>query len=215
MASRTSVVISQLSRALSTFDWTEVEKICDALISELNSSEAAYPEEDAKTILGLLRRKRRFALMGRVADALLRGGQTSTQIVRQYAQAMIDQGNLAAARLMLESILRDSKAPSGEKAEARGLLGRSAKQLYVDARDPSSVRQQQNLHYAIGHYYDVYKTDKENFLWHGINSAALLARAQRDGIAMRRCPACTEIASEIQAVLRRKKRLAYWDRQPP
>jgi hypothetical protein len=72
----------------------------------------------------------------------------------------------------------------------------------MHARDPSSARQQQNLRNAIGHYHDVYKTDMESFLWHGINSAALLARAQRD-IAMRRFPAHTEIASEIQTVLRR------------
>jgi hypothetical protein len=206
------LIQKQLTDALGTFDWSQAQKICEDFIGQLNLSTTVFPEGPSKRILALLRRKRRFTLMTLVADALVRTGQSSPQVIRQYAQAMIDQGNFAASRLVLQSILGDKDAGSEEKAEANGLLGRIYKQLYVNAGDPSNQRQQENLRKAIQQYYDVYRTDPKNNLWHGINTVALSARAARDGVALVGLPSASEVAVEIGNLLQQLPALGYWDR---
>ncbi len=204
-------ITQRLSEALNTYDWPLCEKLCEDLINDLDLASEPYPEKDAKKILNLLRRKRRFLLMARVADAFIRTGQTAPQIVRQYAQSMIDQGNLTAPQMMLKSIIDDPDAPADEKAEATGLLGRIYKQLYVNAGNAANPRQQANLRQAIQLYYSVYKTDPTTYFWHGINTVALVARALRDHIAADEFPRPEEIAHQIDAALKTISTLKYWD----
>ena len=207
-----SSYLVDLQAALDTFAWKRAENICEALIDELNAATTPYGEEPARKILKMLRRKRQFRLMGLVADAFIRSGQSAAEILRQYAQSMIDQGNLTASRMVLQSIIDDPASPLGEKAEARGLLGRIHKQLYVNAKDPSNPRQQQNLGKAIEYYHSVYTSDPKSFLWHGINTVALLARADRDHVELPALPRMEEIAREIDGLLRQNGSLKYWDR---
>jgi hypothetical protein len=207
-----SSLLENLQEALDTFNWKQAERICEGFIDKLNSSTTPYDEEPAKKILKALRRKRQFRLMGLVADAFIQSGQSATEILIQYGQSMIDQGNLTASRMILRSIIDDAGSPPEEKAEARGLLGRIYKQLYVNAGDASNPRQQQNLSKAICYYYSVYKSDPRSFLWHGINAVALLARAERDHVVLPPQPPMREIAQEIDAFLSKIGSLRYWDR---
>jgi|SRR5215469_2071386 len=207
-----SSFLKDLQGALDTFNWKQAERVCEALINELNSSTTPCDEESAKKILKALRRKRQFRLMGLVADAFIRSGQSAAEILRQYGQSMIDQGNLTASRIVLQSIIDDAGSPPEEKAEARGLIGRIYKQLYVDAADSTNPRQQQNLSRAIDYYYSVYKGDPRNFLWHGINTVALVARADRDHVLLPGLPPMRQTAQEINALLTKIGSLKYWDR---
>jgi hypothetical protein len=204
--------LAHLQGALDTFNWKQAERICEALIDELNSSTIPYDEEHGKTILKSLRRKRQFRLMSLVADGFIRSGLSSAEILRQYGQSMIDQGNLTASRIILQSIVDDAASPLQEKAEARGLIGRIYKQLYVNAVDSSNPRQRQNLRTAIDQYYSVYKSSPKSFLWHGINTVALLARADRDHVMLTDLPPMREIAQEIDTLLKKSGSLKYWDR---
>jgi len=208
----TGPTVKALSDALGTYDWKQARALSDGLISELDRAGAPYPEKPARQVLALLRRKRRFELMEAVADALVRGGQSAPQVLRQYAQALIDQGKFTTARMVLSSILNDPATPASEQAEANGLLGRIQKQLYVNANDPSNPRQQSALREAVRQYYGVYKTDPKSYLWHGINSVALLARAARDGVPVEGFPAPTDIAREIDGTLQQIDDLNMWDR---
>lgn len=206
-------LIQNLTTALAKFDWPQCEKLCAQLVANLNSTAAPYPEAGAKQILSLLRRKRQFGLVATVAEAIIRSGQASPPVVRLYAQAMIDQGNLTASEKMLISIVQDYYAGEDEKAEAKGLLGRIYKQLYVNANAPSNPRQQSNLRQAVQFYYDVYRTDKQSHLWHGINAVALLARADRDNIKLGQFPSSSEMAEQVFCSLHEKSaNLEYWDR---
>jgi hypothetical protein len=204
--------VKSLAGAVNTYDWKETQRICDDLVARLNVATTPFPERPAKEILNLLRRKRRFPQMEALGDAFIRSGQGAPQIQRQYAQAMIDQSNFTASRLVLKSILDDPSAPVAEKAEANGLLGRIYKQLYVNANDPSNPRQRANLKQGIQYYYDVYKTDPKSFLWHGINSVALLERARRDQVVMEGFPRAIDIAKQIEELLNQISDPAYWDR---
>jgi hypothetical protein len=197
-----------LTEALRGFDWRAAERIVEELIERITGEPTPMPEADARRLLGKLRRKRRFHLMTRLADALIEAGQRAPQIRRQYAQSLIDQGILAAARLVLQAVLEDSASSEGERQEARGLIGRIYKQLYVNAASHATPRAREHLLRALSEYLDVYRLEPSRYLWHGINAAALLARAQRDGLAVAGLPDFKELASEILITLEARARSA-------
>ena len=163
---------------------------CEELIRHLFLRPNEYPQDDAKPILQNLRKNRYFDLMQRVADAFLQGGQNSPIVRRLYAQALIDQSILAAALDVLRPLtLETVNDNQDEYAEAYGLIGRTYKQRYMDAyryeiRSFELLRNQQNLAEAINAYSTVYNLDKEKFIWQGVNTVALLCRAEKDGVRL-------------------------------
>src|SRR4029434_8915893 len=149
-----------------------------------------------------LRRSRRYSLMTQIAEALLQSGLRTQQIRRQYAQALIDHGILAAGEMMLHSIIQEPQGIKAEELEARGLTGRIYKQLYVDNNDPKSVRNRAYLERALNEYLFVYRLDPQQNLWHGINVIALVARARRDTLPLTGLPDSVAIAQDILAVIK-------------
>jgi tetratricopeptide (TPR) repeat protein len=178
----------KLTAAVDSFDRQAAGELCNELLTHLRQRDDPYPLDHAKTVLIQLRRQRYFELMQLVADALIHNGQTGALIKRQYAQSQLDQGNLTAAISTLENLARDS-APGGadpnpeEYAEARGLLGRAYKDLYVLADNPNLRRNRGFLEKAIDYYRRIYEEDRSK-VWQGINSVALIRRADADGVEL-------------------------------
>lgn len=213
-----------LTEATQTFDWERTRALCGDLVSHLRSAAEPYPAAHAKGILETLRRKRQFALMQSVADVLIQSGQRAPIVQRQYAQALIEQGQvfavlraLTALRRELEQDLTQSgltaAAPGAtvtELGETRGLLGRAHKQAYVNAPQPGAPVREHLVH-AIGHYHDWYAHRGVDALWHGINAVALLCRAQRDQVEVTGFPDPHTLARDIAAAVRRKKDPDAWD----
>jgi S1-C subfamily serine protease len=130
--------------------------------------------------LALLRRNRRFDLVERVAEAVLQAGDSAGAVVHHYALALVERGAPAAALALMRGLLDDAARAT---PEARGLEGRACKELFL-ATDPGSSRRRRSyLSRAVDAYRAVYEADPEH-LWHGINTAALLLRASREGIRL-------------------------------
>ncbi|HEX7331862.1 MAG TPA: serine protease [Pyrinomonadaceae bacterium] len=200
---------SRLKRSLDAFNWKEAENICDEIINRVKTDSELFPEISAKRLLTNLRRKRRFELVTRVAEALLQSGLSTALIRRQYAQALIDQGILAAAEALLRFSLLQADIDAMELTEAHGLLGRVYKQLYVN--NPTSPS---NLQRAIKEYFETYNLDPTKNLWHGINVVACLLRAQRDKQQVGEWPDPLVLARDILEVLYGQERvsaLQVWD----
>ncbi len=210
-----------LEEDVNKFDREAAAARCNQLVSHLSESVESYPEEEAIAVLDLLRRKRMFALMQNVADALVQSGQDTYQIRRQYAQSLIDQGNITAANAVLDALISDTGADLSEKAakenaEARGLKGRAHKQLYIKAKDRTSERVKAHLRQAVSRYSEVYASAPEKHLWHGINVAALLLLAQREGVDVDGFPdpkkMAQDFAQNILKIIEDKKDAAQqWD----
>lgn len=192
---------SKLTGALNAFNWSEAEEICREIIERINTAPDLFPEPSAKRLMQSLRRKRRFHLMTLLAEALLQSGLRTPQVRRQYAQALIDQGVLAAGEMVLQTIIQDPMGIKGEELEARGLTGRIYKQLYVNNHDPNSPRNRAHLERALKEYLYVYRLGPQQNLWHGINVVALTARAQRDQLPLAGLPDVSLVAQEILATL--------------
>ena len=199
---------SRLKRALAAFDWPAAETVCTEIIDRIATDPDLLPEVSAKRLMQSLRGKRRFPLMTRLAEALLQSGLRTPQLRRQYAQALIDQGILAAGEMVLQSVIQDSQGIKGEELEARGLTGRIYKQLYVSNRDPRSPRNRANLERALSEYLYVYRLDPQEYLWHGINVVALLDRAQRDQVSLTGLPDASGLARDILQTIEERERQA-------
>jgi hypothetical protein len=207
----TAQLESKLKRALDVFDWPEAESICSEIIERSRTDPELFPETSAKRLMQSLRRKRRFALMALLAEALLQSGLRTPQIRRQYAQGLIDQGILAAGEMVLQSIIQDSQGIKGEELEARGLTGRIYKQIYVNNNDPKSLRNRANLERALSEYLYVYRLNPQAYLWHGINVVALLKRAERDRVPLSGLPDAPSLARDLLATLDEREKQATGD----
>jgi S1-C subfamily serine protease len=90
------------------------------------------------------------------------------------------------------------------------------KQLYINAPsfDPGArllPLNRLNLQRAIDFYLGVYRTAPAEHLWHGINAAALAARAQRDHVPLREAIDCKALGREILASIEARKEPDAWD----
>jgi hypothetical protein len=207
---------TKLGAALNSFRWGEVAELCETIIARIKKEPTPIDEKLAKQLLHLLRRKRQFTSMVQLAEAMLRSGLNTLQVRRQYAQALIDQGVLTPAEMVLQSIVHEAPENTTENREARGLIGRIYKQLYVNNNDPASPANRTNLEHAIKDYLFVYRLNPQASWWHGINAVALLARATRDGFPMAGLPESKDLAKEILDAIvneeeNRAEPLMAWD----
>jgi len=175
----------QLNGVLSRFDHNEVDLLCDSLVEHLNSSTSAPDQVFAEHVLGDLRCKRCFGHLRSVADAFIQNGLTVPKVRKLYAQSLLDQGELSAAIAYLNALVTDATGVAGQEdelAEARGLLGRAYKQVYIYIGGTASGEAAKALNSAIKSYSAVYEDDPDSYSWQGINKAALLLRAQADHV---------------------------------
>lgn len=156
-----------------------------------------------------LRSRRLFSAIVELASCPAWRQVTSATLDRVHGQALIEEGHFEDARRLLTSIVN-----SAEGLEARGLLGRIDKQLYVNEASVKGVGDADRLRAAIGAYLEAYESDRSKPLWHGINAVALLCRARRDGV---RHPRSADAPKIARALLRRIEpaydpdRTNFWD----
>lgn len=193
---------SRLKQALDAFDWQGATVIINETIDRIKKSQEKIPEMTARRLMGSLRRKRRFTLMRQLAEAIINSGVHVSQVQRQFAQALIDDGKLDEAESVLNAIVEDPASVTGEIIEARGLLGRVYKQRYVNA---PAAENAPNLQRALELYHEPYRLDPKKHLWHGINVVALSARARRDGLSTEALPDELALARQILATIADKE----------
>ncbi len=220
---------SELSAAADGFDNDKVAELCRQCDQFHQGSNAPYPLAVQKGILYTLQRKRYFSHILSVGDTFIlcndsvkpaddKDTKTAKLSVRRcYGQALIDSGQLAAALIFLESLEADCRKHKvvKELAEARGLIGRVRKQYYMnataDGKQPSMAHKK-SLSDAVSAYGEVYDGDNDR-VWHGINTAALISRAQRDKIRLSNNNRTTKvIATDVLSGITAKELEAdLWD----
>jgi hypothetical protein len=177
----------RLDAALAAFDTALIDELCAALVGQIYASPGTVPESEVGGVLGALQRKRCFARLASVAEALMQTGGGTTSVRRHYAQALLDQGRVTAAIPFLQALMADLQGKADQREElneARGLMGRAHKQIYVNTWTTGGDAPRRALESAIGAYRDCYRSDREKYTWQGINAAALLLRAESDGVEL-------------------------------
>lgn len=177
--------LKDLKRAAVAFDREEAEALCSAMVGRLDAGASPPPEDVSKEVLKVLRGKRWFGPMARVAEALVGAGQGSAGVRRQLGQALIEGRRFDEALDVLEALARDTAGTDpSENAEARGLIGRLFKQRYVDGGNGDAGERDLQLRRAIEAYHGVWVQNPALHNYQGINAAACARRAERDGVAV-------------------------------
>jgi tetratricopeptide (TPR) repeat protein len=196
-------IVIDLGAALARFEWKLVDKLCGRLV-DLVLGATEPPPAAVTRALSMLRRKRRLECMARLAEALVLSGYASAFTRRQYAQALIDQGLLSPAELLIRDAMAESPQQS-EAFELQGLLGRVYKQSYL-ALAGSEARRRALLHRSIDAYLQAYRANPAQNYWHGINAVALVERGVRDKVEMVAGQPASEIAPAILSALEAAER---------
>src|SRR5690349_1054395 len=170
---------ADFSAAASTFDWPTLAQPSREYAAALYASPDRLNSVDQ--VLQMLRENLRYEDLEVVADTALAFEIESPSVRRQYAQALVDGGNPVAALTLYESVVADGDAPARDRIDARGGVGRCYKELFLACTDPG--RRRGYLLKALAAYRDVY-VEHPDSTYHGINAAALLARAEREGILL-------------------------------
>ena len=203
-ASAADIALS-LGSALSTFAWSDADRLCDDLVTALIQT-GEGPQAPVVRVLSALRRTRRFGCLTKVAEALIYSGHATPAIWRLYAQALIEQGLLVSAERILQAALSETPPHTGEAFELQGLLGRVLKQWYVNAPSAPSERRRHTLQRAVDAYLQAYRANPAANYWHGINVVALAERGRRDGLEVTTGQPPAEIAASLLASLEAAER---------
>lgn len=136
----------------------------------------ASSNEQGHAVFRRLHAARKWSELIHLYEAFLsREEPVSDEVTKRYAQALIETGALTAAQGVVDSLI--AEAGPVERAEARGLRGRIAKQRHINYGAASA------LVTAIQAYQVALDAaDGAEQFWPGANLVALLARAQRLGV---------------------------------
>ncbi len=191
--------LAELERALDNYRFDDVGPLLERV------DPAEFDSGQVKRTLGLIRRKRLFAELERAASLFSLAGHPQPVVRRQWAQALLDQNRIPAALTALRVLQPQVQDDPAEGPEVRGLIGRALKQRFVNEGKPDDLVR------AIRAYREDWTRDPEKNRWHGINLAALLERAAREGVDPGESPNPEEIAGRILRDIGDLDEPALWD----
>lgn len=189
----------------------EIAKACQQLVDYLYENPQAVSLQDWQEPLKAMLGVRAFQPVAKLAECLIGLGCEQDIVRREYGQALIDLGMPSAAIGVLRPLAK--RGGDNERLEAKGLIGRANKDIYVKGRLGNTEIGQRTLQKALDAYGEAYKSNKP--IWHGINIAALLHRAEIDGLRVSHDRSADEIVSEVLHSIDEKERkgtpLDAWD----
>lgn len=190
-------LFQSLAQAVQVGGAERVGQAATQLEEALRSGEGLFPEDAARDFLASMRRARRGDLIERVAAAVLSAGTERPFMQIALARAQTDRGDLTTALSVLQALLPALKAGMPDQVEARLLVGRICRDLYLGAPTPTAPSSVRNLERAVNEFYDVYRAAPQGQAWIGANVFALLCRARRDGVRLEAAPDAAQIAQQV------------------
>lgn len=170
--SKLKTLVARLKEAAVQEDASLLDIACQDVEGQMKREPETIAANLAHEALDALRSSRRFEQLGRMADAFMIDGREDTKVHRQYAQALIENGQTLPAIHMLEGIIAKNEGSKAELDDARGVLGRAWKERAVATRGTRDNVAATALRKAYQSYADVYADDPDA-LYQGINSVAL------------------------------------------
>ena len=206
----TTEIVDRMTEEARVFNWVSVSQLAAMYARSLRAA-ATDPQPEVIQVLDLLRKSRRYDALMEVADAALAGRQDVAGVWRRYAQALVDRDRTAVALAVYTRVSEDPNASDDDRIEATGGIGRCYKQLFLTT--PDSDRRVHYLRRALDVYWGSHKAGPQ-LIWHGINAAALLARAGRDGITVSgtsdAASAARDIAEQVLETVDQQPQSQQW-----
>src|SRR6187401_972855 len=108
MNSSSKEFFTRLADKLKTYDKAGATEVWNEFIDYLYQSDELLDVNNAEKIMRQLRNNRMFEAMQKVGDVLIQSGRDSYVIRKYYAQALIDQNNLTAAKAVLKELIDET-----------------------------------------------------------------------------------------------------------
>jgi hypothetical protein len=155
-----------LDIALENFEKKKADRLVNEFIVAAVTDVGDITLKNAETVMQKLRGKKKFDLMEKTGEALIKINLVSARIKRQLGQAYIENRKYEKAETILKTVQKETAGGKNdvEYKEATGLLGRLFKQLYVNTNDPSLPQSKEHLEKSLGYYYSIYEKDEQNNL---------------------------------------------------
>lgn len=201
--SKLKVLINKLKEAAVQDNPDVLENACQNVESQMKREPDTIAANLAHEALDALRSSRRFDQLGRMADAFIIDGREDTKVHRQYAQALIENGQTLPAIHMLEGVIAKKKGPKEELDDARGVLGRAWKDRALATRGTRDKVAAKALRNAYQSYMDVYADDPDA-LYQGINAVALACWDRGLALKARERKSALQSAADILARVKQK-----------
>lgn len=211
--SKLNNLVRKLKEAAVQDDADILDGACQDVEGQLKREPDTIAAKLAHEALDALRSSRRFDQLGRMADAFIIDGREDTKVNRQYAQALIENGQTLPAIRLLEEVISRNEGSKAEIDDARGVLGRAWKERAVAARGNRDTVAATALRNAYNSYMDVYADDPDA-LYQGINAVALAAWDRGLALKSKERKSALRTATDIlDRVLEKDKqgRSSTWD----
>lgn len=201
--SKLKSLINKLKEAAVQDDSDVLEGACQNVEGQMKREPDTIAANLAHEALDALRSSRRFDQLGRMADAFMIDGREDTKVHRQYAQALIENGQTMPAIHMLEGVIAKKKGSKAELDDARGVLGRAWKERAVATRGTRDKVAAKALRNAYQSYMDVYADDPDA-LYQGINTVALACWDRGLTLKTKERKSALQSAADILARVKKK-----------
>lgn len=195
-----SVVAALLTGTCPDAPVWEINKAVRTIVDGIALDRATYVAAGIWKATNTLNRALHFELSRLIGQEWAGSRDFHAGIARNYAQSLINLSFLDEADDVLDHAMREvGKGGNGVRAEPelteyQGLKARLCKQRFVNDGDINYLVQ------AFDRYCLGYAASKETSYWLAINAIALLARAERDGVA---CPSGRSSAQRAARLLRK------------
>lgn len=190
-------LVAQVKSAIQEASLAHVHAAVTAVIQALRRRDHGFTAQHGARLLSQLWRKQLVGPVHELGDALIQAGVDASPIRRFYAEALLDQGWLAATFVALSHLEQAVAADPTERALVSELRGRGHTAAWLAAALAAPDASADELWRAVAAYHDIYGLDPRRHLLHGARAAALVLHATGDGLPAARDIPAGDIAGRV------------------
>ena len=204
--------LEKIQETLKADDHAGVIESCNAFMFELTIRDTPIDPKLAKKVLLCLRDTRCFQLLRSLAQAIINDGCNTIDVIKLYAQGLIDTGELDPATAILEQHLESADLGDANFADAFGVLGRAWKEKALKTRDIRNDLCKLATQKAYEAYEAPYRHNTTRF-YQGINLVGMAHWDKGRSLSALQLKFATETATNIlnQLSARTVEELPVWD----
>ena len=175
---------------------------CDELLTKLKAGHSEQLLDLAERNMEDLKTWRQFDRLLSLGEIVSLFRPDKTHVRKLYAQGLLDTQQPTLARDVLESSLRGADDSDKEAVDAKGLLGRVYKDMFLAVPDTGLASEMAKQ--SLKHYLEPLRDPRFRSTYHGINAVAVLYAARERGLDPLPGESVDGLAKEVLEALKKE-----------